>query len=312
MNVAIFGAGGSIGPVAATELLRRGHTVRAVGRSEARLQALGASVEPFVADLADAEQARAAAAGMDAILYCVGVPYPEFELHPKLTRIALDAARAAGVTEFLLISTVYPYGRPRTATVTEDHPREPHTRKGKWRKEQQDLVLAAHDPNGLRTVVLVLPDFYGPGAGLSFVSAAFDATVLGVTANLIGPLSTPHEFVYVPDVAPVVADLLERPDVFGTIYNFAGPGPITTQAFVDEIFRAGTPQRVVVATKPMLQVLGWFNPLMREIVEMTYLWTTPVLLDDAKLQRVLGPLKKTPYIEGIRATLAAHERASKH
>jgi nucleoside-diphosphate-sugar epimerase len=54
----------------------------------------------------------------------------------------------------------------------------------------------------------------------------------------------------------------------------------------------------------MLKILGWFNPLMRELPEMLYLQETPVLLDDTKLRAKLGAVHKTPYDEGIRQTLA--------
>ena len=61
--------------------------------------------------------------------------------------------------------------------------------------------------------------------------------------------------------------------------------------------------KLMVAGKAMLRVLGLFNPLMRELVEMLYLEETPVILDDSKLQAKLGTLRKTPYDEGIRQTL---------
>jgi nucleoside-diphosphate-sugar epimerase len=56
-----------------------------------------------------------------------------------------------------------PYGRPRAERVSEDHRREPHTFKGRMRKEQEDLVLAAHAAHSTKTTILRLPDFYGPG-----------------------------------------------------------------------------------------------------------------------------------------------------
>jgi nucleoside-diphosphate-sugar epimerase len=42
---------------------------------------------------------------------------------------------------------------------------------------------------------------------------------------------------------------------------------------------------------------------------MNYLWTTPLLLDDTALQRLLGKVKKTPYAEGIKATLAWYQQS---
>jgi hypothetical protein len=38
---------------------------------------------------------------------------------------------------------------------------------------------------------------------------------------------------------------------------------------------------------------------------MHYLWTTPVKLDDTRLLQLLSNLHKTPYAEGIRATIDA-------
>lgn len=67
----------------------------------------------------------------------------------------------------------------------------------------------------------------------------------------------------------------------------------------------------MVAGKAMLRVLGMFNPLMRELVEMNYLMTDPLVLDDSALAQRLGPIVKTPYEEGIqRCFEAARDAAS--
>jgi hypothetical protein len=55
----------------------------------------------------------------------------------------------------------------------------------------------------------------------------------------------------------------------------------------------------------MVRLIGLFNPLMRELVEMSYLLTEPVILDDSALQTLIGPIAKTPYAEGVRRTLEA-------
>ena len=86
----------------------------------------------------------------------------------------------------------------------------------------------------------------------------------------------------------------------------------TQRAIIDEIERQiGHRLRVRVAGKMMLRLLGLFNPLMREMVEMHYLLTNPVLMDDGALQELLGPIHKTPYSDGVRECLAAvHASAS--
>jgi hypothetical protein len=71
---------------------------------------------------------------------------------------------------------------------------------------------------------------------------------------------------------------------------------------------AGRKPRIRVAGKTMLRVLGLFNPLMRELAEMNYLLTNPVLLDDSALRGLLGKIDKTSYDEGLRLSLEAARR----
>ncbi|XXF80731.1 NAD-dependent epimerase/dehydratase family protein [Myxococcaceae bacterium GXIMD 01537] len=308
-KVALFGASGVIGQSVAQALQAQGRPYRVVGRSRASLQAeFGADPLAEVAtwNPEDPASIRAAARGVRTLIYMVGVNYWEFQLHPQLMRRTLDAAIAEGVERILLIGTVYPFGRPRTVLVAEDHPREPHTFKGRMRKEQEDLLMAADAAGSVRGAILRLPDFYGPGVKNSFLYRAFTAAVEGKRAALIGPIDTPHEFVFVPDVGPVVTALMDEPRAYGRSWNFAGPGATTQRELAEEIFRqAGRPPKLLTAGPGMVRLMGLFDPFMRELVEMRYLHTTPVLMDDSALHGLLGEVRKTPYREGIRRTLEA-------
>ena len=52
----------------------------------------------------------------------------------------------------------------------------------------------------------------------------------------------------------------------------------------------------------MIQFLGLFSVDMREVVEMFYLNEEPVILDGEKYERMIGPVPRTPYREGLRQT----------
>lgn len=308
-KIALFGAAGAIGQSIAKALAAQGRPYRVVGRSEASLrQAFGADplaeIVTWNPDLHASVQV--AAAGIDTLVYLVGVNYWQFELHPQLMRRTLDGAIAAGVRNVILIGTVYPYGRARTVPVREDHARAPHTFKGRMRKAQEDILLQAHAEGRINAAVLRLPDFYGPGVEASLLHRAAVAAVKGGAADLVGPIDRPHEFVFVPDVGPVVARLAETPAAFGHVWHLAGAGVTTQRDLVDEMQRqTGRKLALRVAGKPMLRVLGLFNRVIREMVEMHYLLDDPLIMDDSALQRLLGPIRKTPYAEGIRQTLAA-------
>ncbi|HEY2584243.1 MAG TPA: NAD-dependent epimerase/dehydratase family protein [Tepidisphaeraceae bacterium] len=311
MRYAILGATGTVGKTLAAALAAAGESFRVIGRSQERLQRdfqhYGPLADARAADVDDHRALADALRDVETVFYTVGVPYNQFELHPKLMRSALAAATAAGVARFVHVGTVYPYGLPRTDFVSESHPREPHTFKGRMRKEQEDLVLGADKQRGMRTTLVRPPDFYGPDAELSYVADIFKAAVNGGTANVIGPIDTPHEFIYVPDVARALVMLSGKPEAYGRPWNLAGPGPITTRRFAELVFRAaGREQpRLRVAGKTTLRMLGLFNPILREVVEMHYLWTDPVLLDDREIQALLPDLTKTRYENGIRQTVDA-------
>jgi len=306
-KVAIFGAAGAIGCALAPELERHGVQFRVVGRSRQKLeQAFGkfTQAEIFPADLNDARSAGAAARGVDTIFYCVGLPYPSHHLHPVMVRTTIEAAVAVKVERLVLPSSVYSYGVPRTVRVAETHPREPETRKGKFRKDQEDLVFEAHRQGRLQGMVVRLPDFYGPHTEQGLANLIFEAALARKTANWIGPVNTPHEFVYVPDAGPVIFDLASRSDCYGEAWNFGGPGQINTLDFITRVYRAaGLAPKYRTAGAGLLKIIGWFHPTFRELPEMLYLQETPVILDDTKVAQKLGALSKTSYDEGIRRTL---------
>lgn len=309
MKTTLLGAAGAIGHSIAATLRQRGESYRVVGRSRASLEeGFGADPQAEIAtwNPDDPASIRAALRGTGTLIYLVGVPYDQFRLHPELMRRTLAAAHAEGVERLLLIGTVYPYGRPQGVPVTESHPREPHTFKGRMRREQEDLLLAADAAGKIRGTILRLPDFYGPGVERSFLHSMFQAAANGGKANLVGPIDPPHEFVYVPDVGPVALDLAARPEAYGRWWNLAGAGAISQRRLMELAFSiAGRRPSYQVAGKTLLRLLGLGNSFLRELVEMHYLLTDPVLLDDRALEGLLGGLAKTPYEEGVRRTLAA-------
>ncbi|KAH0444877.1 epimerase [Paraburkholderia fungorum] len=307
-KVGLFGAAGAAGQIIAAALSAAGRDYRVVGRSRAPLEAaFGHDPHAEIVTWNPDEPASisAAAAGLQTVIYLVGVPYDRFAEHPPLMEKTLAGVTAAGVERLILIGTVYPYGRARGNPISEDHPREPHTFKGKMRLEQEKLVLAAHGrasgSGRLSTLVLRLPDFYGPGIERSLINGVFEAAAQGKRAQMIGPVDVPHEFIYLPDIGPVVETLTRTADAYGRWWHLAGTGTITQREVARQAYAlAGREPKLMVAGKTMLRLLGLFNPLMRELVEMNYLMTESVVLDDTALVELIGPIKKTSYEEGIR------------
>jgi nucleoside-diphosphate-sugar epimerase len=104
-------------------------------------------------------------------------------------------------------------------------------------------------------------------------------------------------------LGPVVVRLLDAPRAFGLAWNLGGAGA-TTQLELARMAFGGAP-RYLALGKTMLRLLGLFDPVLRELVEMNYLVTDPLIVDDSALQQLLGSVAKTPYSEDVRQSLAA-------
>jgi nucleoside-diphosphate-sugar epimerase len=309
-SIALFGGSGALGQALAP--LFGPQSFRVVGRSLTQLRSAFAAypaADLAVWDPAKPETAAAALEGIRTLVYLVGVPYTDFRLHPVLFEQVLTAAIEKGVERCVLVGTVYPFGLAQTSLVREDHPRNPHTFKGQMRKQQEDILLSADAAGRIRGTILRLPDFYGPKTDRSYLSSLFQAAAQQKTAQLIAPLNTQHEFVYIPDAARILFRLIQEDGAYGHTWNLAGSGKITLAEVVKLVESiTGKPVRKFVAGKRMLQLVGLFDPLLREVAEMHYLITQPLFLDDSALTNLLGPLNKTPYEEGVRASLAAAGR----
>lgn len=313
-RISLVGAAGAIGHSIADALEREGRRYRVVGRDLERLTKSFGS-DPLAEIVGwnpnDPESVRRAMRGVDTAIYLVGVPYDRFDLHPVVMRQALEGACAENVERMVLIGTVYPYGLPQTSKVAEQHPRRPNTFKGRMRKEQEDLLMDADADGRIRGTVLRLPDFYGPGVEKSYLDSLFQAAAHGGTANMLGPIDTPHEFLFVPDAGEVIVALADKPEAYGHFWNLAGAGEITQREIIQRVFDlAGRKPKFRVAGKWTLRALGLFNPLMREIAEMNYLLTNPVLMDDSALHGLLGNIQKTPYKTGLKLTLDSYAGAA--
>jgi nucleoside-diphosphate-sugar epimerase len=301
--VALFGAAGAVGHALAPALDERGMAYRAVGRDASRLKRDFPHGQAMEADFFSGQGVAAAAQGVDTVFYLAGAPYTEFFKHPIMVRNALDAAKAAGVKRFVHVAPVYSYGPAQTRPVPESQPHLPNTRKGRFRLEQEQNVLARNG-SGLATLVVHLPDFYGPNADLGYADVFMREALSGKTASFIGPLGAQREFVYVPDAADPLLRLATIEDAYGRCWNLGGQS-IEARAFADGVFAAiGRPPKYRSVPKLMLQAAGLAVPFMREVAEMYYLFDSEFVLDDTALQQRLGGYAKTPIPQGTAETIA--------
>ncbi len=310
-KVALLGANGAIGRTLGPLLGSHAVPYRVVGRSYLGLQVRFHEQpipEHFQWDLEEKSSIREACEGAGTVVYLVGPALWKFKEHLPLTERVLRGARECGVERLLLVSSNWSYGEPVRDRVDEAHPRAPGTVKGKIRREQEDRVLAAHVPGILATGILRMADLYGPLVEASHLWTLFQAAKRGGEAKVLGPTDRPHEFVYVPDAARTILDLLGCDAAWAgeaSAWNLGGAGLTSIDAMAKFIFAAaGRPPSYAMPSKWKMHYVRAINPYIRELGEMQYLLDSPLLLDDSKLASLLGGLGKTPYADGVRQTLA--------
>jgi nucleoside-diphosphate-sugar epimerase len=305
-KLALLGATGSLGRLMGHLLSAADHPYRAVSRSDLGLRVrFGDRVaEPVMWDPEQPASVFHALEDIETAVYLVGMPLWEFGKHLPLTRRVIQAAIKAKVRRLLLVSSSWAYGIPQSTPTNESHPLAALTAKGLVRADQELAVLTAHTEGLMETAVLRMGDLYGPYVEQSYLWSAFKAAKNGTHAQLMSPADAAHEFVYVPDAARTILQMIEEPAIWGRAWNLGGVGVSTLRAMTKAIFAAAGRDPNYETPPPWkMRVVAAMNPYVREMREMQYLLETPVILDDSALSGALGGLKKTPYAEGIRDTL---------
>jgi nucleoside-diphosphate-sugar epimerase len=312
----VLGLTGAIGGAVAAALHLRGWAIRALTRrAVAKRPAFAHPVDWREGDALDADAVRHAAEGADIIFHGVNPPGYAHWREDGLPMLAntIAAARASGAqastTTVLFPANVYVFSPASPALVDETAPRRPTTRKGQVRLEMETMLEAAQRDHGVRVIALRAGDFFGPGVVNSWFAQGMakrgmDAKVL----RRLAALGAAHAWAYVPDLAEAFAQLAERRAALPafTLAHFAGHADMTG------LEMAQAAQRALGREVPIRPFPWWtmwagapFVGFLREALEMRWLWTTSLALDNRKLVSLIGSEPHTPLDEAVARTLGA-------
>jgi nucleoside-diphosphate-sugar epimerase len=191
--VAMTGGTGFAGRHAVTELLRRGHRLRALVRSPAKAD-LPEGVETVAGDLSNPSALAQLTAGADAVVHLAGAITAldregYFRVNEAGTQALLRAARASGTPRFVHISSL--------------SAREPGlSHYGASKRAGEEAVLAS----ALNAIIIRPPAVYGPG----------DKGTLPLIKELTRPLAAipgrreaRFSLIHGRDLARLIAEALE-------------------------------------------------------------------------------------------------------
>lgn len=292
-TVLILGANGKFGRAATTAFAAAGWTVHAATRTGA-----GAPlphVTHVACDVTDPAAVTDAAMGADVIVHAVHPLYPDWaKVMPVHTANVIAAGLSSGAT-VMISGNVYNFGENAAVILNEADRFAPTTRKGALRVTMERTFKEAA-AQGLRTIVLRGGDFMErEKSGAWFGSHIANKAHQG-KFTYPGPMDVVHAWAYLPDLARAMVGLAAKRHSFAPFSSFGFEGfSITGAQLQTAVARAvGRPIKQGWFPWPILRVMAVVSPLMREVMEMRYLWNTPHRIDGSALRSVLPDLVPTP------------------
>ena len=295
----VLGAGGIVGDETIAELKRRNLPVRSVRRSASTL------ADSVQADLLSVDQVTDAVRGASHIYLCAGLKYTAATWQREWPVVMDNVISAAKATDarIVFVDNIYMYGPPPLQNpITENHPLNPTSKKGKVRKQIAQALLDAHDRGDVRALIARAADFYGPNAKSSVLYFLTLTKILaGQKPIWIGNPDALHSFTHTGDIGRAMPVLALDDDAYGQVWHLPTAAPaMSVQAMVSVMGQIlGKNAQLSVIPSPIVSLMTLFVETIREYSEMRYQYTSDYVFSSAKFEQRYPDFAITPYAAGI-------------
>ncbi|MDM1071334.1 NAD-dependent epimerase/dehydratase family protein [Empedobacter brevis] len=297
----ILGANGQIGEELARELKRNFTSDIRIVSKEA--QKVNDTDEVFSADLTIKEKAIEAVKGADIAYFTLGLPISSDmweNLFPKILQNVIEACKING-TKLVFFDNTYMYPQD-DRILTEQTPFQPLGRKAKVRRQMAEMVLREMQSGQLEAVICRAPEFYGPGKTQS-ITNTFIFNNIKEGKKLKVPISAnkKRSLIWTPDASRATALIGNTPDAYGQTWHLpVDESHPTYKEFItlaSKVYDRNLQFSVV--PKVIFQIGAWFNPKVKELLELLPRYAYDNLFDDTKFRKRFPDFKVTGYKQGI-------------
>lgn len=297
----ILGAGGAIGIDLAKELTKFTKEIRLVGRNPKKVNETD---ELFPCNLYDKNKVPEAIKGSEVVYLVAGLPYKTRiwrEMWPRVMRNVINACKQHN-SKLVFIDNMYMYDPLKLSLMTEETQVNPSSKKGKIREQIAQMILDEIKQGNLKAIIARSADFYGPGINNSvLLETVFKNFQKGKKANWFCSVNKKHSFTYTPDAAKATAILGNDEKAYNQVWHLpTAANPLTGKELIEAFAKQmNMMPKYMVAGKTMVQILGLFNSIMKEFVEMLYQYDRDYVFDSSKFEKAYD-FKPTSYDDGIR------------
>ncbi|MCS5496091.1 NAD-dependent epimerase/dehydratase family protein [Cnuibacter physcomitrellae] len=305
----VIGAG-LIGTRVARRLAARGEDVVVATRSGTAVPVEGGAgaIRSVRADAADAEALIRAAAGATTIVLASNPA--QYHRWPQLWPPVFDATLAAATrsgADLVVMGNLYAYGEGARMPMAEHDPLLTTEQKGLVRKAGWERILEAHRRGDLRAVEVRASDYFGPGSGATaqLGERFFGPLLAGRRPRVVGDPRMPHSWAYLDDIADTVVAASTYAGEWGRAWHVPSAEPLSRVEIAARVAAlTGRDVGVTSWSPTTLRALGFVSPFLRAVVDSSYQFTAPFVVDARETERELG-VSATPWDVALPATLAS-------
>lgn len=302
-TIAVLGANGRLGAVAARAFHQAGWQVRAVTRSGGGDFPEG--VEKVAADARDEARLVAATRGAGFIFNGLNPLYTNWAR--DVMPMARNAVAAAHVNDavHLFPGNVYNFGSALPEALSEDVAQRPDHRKARIRAEAEAFFAELAERLGVQTLILRAGDFFGGPRRGSWFDLVITAGLAKGKVTYPGPRDRVHAWAYLPDLTRAFVALAENAGGLSRFETFHFGGHNITGEELVAALEAATGRKLKASAFPwpVVRLGGLVYPMWRETGEVAYLWDKPHRMNGERLETVTGALSQTPLVTAIRDAL---------
>ena len=218
--------------------------------------------------------------------------------------------------KLVFFDNIYMYDPDYLDGMNEETKINPSSEKGKVRAKIANMILDEVKKGTLTALIARSADFYGPGIKNTSMlnEMVFKPLSKRKAANWMMSVNFKHSFTYTPDAGRATALLGNTPETYNQVWHLpTASNPFTGKEWIDNIAHEfGVKPRYQVAPKFLVSIMGWFMPIMKEMVEMLYQYDRDYDFNSTKFEKTFK-FQPTPYMNGIREVVKAdYKKITQH
>lgn len=301
----IIGAG-AVGSSLALQLAGAGKNVTVLTRSGSGPD--HPLIKKVAGDASDLTSLLLAEPQAEVIYNCANPPhYNKWSTEwPPLANTFLKYAEKTGAV-LVTCSNLYGYGQAH-GPLTEETPLNGTWINSKVRAQMWLDAKSLHDEGRIRATEVRGSDYINPGMQSRMGDRVVKRLIAGKPIQLLGELDQKHSWTDPDDVAKLMSVIGGDKRAWGKPWHVPSNPPKTQREVVMDIAKALGISKVNLSSipKPILTLLGLFNPVIRELANGNYQFAEPFVIDDSTT-RTTFKLEPTPWSETIDKLVSAYK-----